>query len=180
LDALWIVIFIGYVLFKFIGKRLPDMREKIPREWEDKMPRDWDGLPPVLKELFPWEEEGETGKKVSPKRSVRPGRPARTGQAANTRQEGPPMRREGPPPRREGPPPRREGPPLRQEGPPPREARGHNTTIPAPGIEHGGAECGYSSEGIMPLFDRGAIINGVIFSELLQPPKCRRRNRRIS
>lgn len=140
MDALGLIIFIIFVLFKALGK-IPDIKDKLPKDWENKFPKDWQENWPQEWQ-FPWNDDDDDAVEAD---AAKP---------------------EGHEPRREiGLEQTKESyEPVHFEGTPPEQ-------------EQRGAEVAATKKELTPhpIINSQSLLNGIIMSEVLQPPKCRRR-----
>lgn len=166
MEALWVIIFIVFILVR-VFNNIPGMSDKRPRDWEKKFPGDWEErLPPILRDMgFPWDGNGnpERGRGQVP--GSAPGPAPRSAPGPEKRAVKRPISTEQSG-RDTG---RREPPALREE----KAGISAAVTADDTGITYiDGRDCELQQH---PLFGCQAVVNGIIFSELLQPPKCKRR-----
>ncbi len=139
MEALWIIIFIVFVLLRAFSK-IPNLKEKMPKDWENT------GIPPILRDMeFPWDEH-----------------PRRPGDVR--KQPGQKQRPAAP-----------KTPPVKEPGRP---------VKPEVVRDMQGAEVRQQDAcrepHWFPPVDSRSVINGIIFTELLQPPRCKRpRHRKL-
>ena len=146
MDLFWIIIFIGYFLFRTLGKKLPEMMEDFPGGWQ---------LPGTQQDTDGQETDAaEAGrpKSAAANKGLERGQPYREGVSRETEQ-----RREGTSRAADQ---RREGisraADQRREGIP--QAIDRSEDRPA-------------------AIDYRDVVNGIIMSEVLQPPLARRKKR---
>jgi len=135
LDLFWIIIFIGYFLFRILGKKLPEMMEDFPGGWQ---------LPGTQQDTDGQETDAaEAGrpKSAAANKGLEGGQPYREGGSRETEQC-----REGTSRETEQ---RREGIPQAIDQPEDRPAA----------------------------IDFQDVVNGIIMSEVLQPPLALRKKR---
>jgi len=143
-EALWVFIFIVFVLLR-VFSRIPDLKDKIPKDWEKT------GIPPILKDMgFPWD-------------NTAPGRTA-PGKPGGASEKPAPKRRTI----------TEKAPVAKVPGQTKLEAPATTVEFPEAPPAKVSPPDGCGEQHGLPLTDCQAVLNGIIFSELLQPPKCKR------
>lgn len=159
MELLWVIIIVAAIFFRIFGK-LTDLKEKIPGEWKDKVPREWrdTGLPPVFREMgFPWDEEQEEDPAMVEEKAEPAGRNA-AGAGAHTMAGEPRKLAEWQ---------------LDEIGEEvPAAAPEPPANVPQTAVA-GQGQAGYN----LPVMDKQVLLNGIIFSEVLQPPRYKRGRR---
>ncbi len=142
MDLFWIIIFIGYFLFRALGKKLPEMMEEFPGEWK-----------------LPGNQQETDGQDIGRTGTAGTGVP---GEARETKRLRQPHRPAGAGEKEGGADSRRK----QREDVPRRTGEHMEVLPPLTEPEDGPAAIDYRD-----------VVNGIIMSEVLQPPLARRKKR---
>lgn len=149
MEGIWALVFVGYIIFKILGKNRPDVTNKLPKEWKQMLPKKWEMDSPKGPG-FPWDWDDEEAddapsapQRVDEKRQTISTQPAQN-PAEISRAKNYPVQKAASP-----------GGAKSTET----RNRGGEGTVTAR----------------WPLLGADTIVNGIIFNEILGPPRSRRK-----